>query len=149
MSAESEIDFSFVRSGEMGKLAGRVAVITGANSGIGLASPTRFAEEGAKVFMTGRRQAQLDEAVRSVGRGAVGVRGDIAKGADLDHLYDVVKEQAGVIDVLFANAGGGEFRQLAELTEEHFDRTFHANVRARCSSARRRCLCCGTARRSS
>ena len=113
----------------MDRLKGKVAVITGANSGIGLASAQRFAREGARVFMTGRRQAELDAAVAAVGGDARGVQGDIANLGDLDRLYDIVREEAGQIDVLFANAGGGEFTSLSEITEEHYDRTFATNVR--------------------
>ena len=113
----------------MGKLAGKVAVITGANSGIGLASAKRFASEGARVFMTGRRQAELDKAVAEVGHNACGVQGDVANLADLDLLYGVVREEAGRIDVLLANAGVGEFMPLADVTEEHYDRTFATNVK--------------------
>lgn len=113
----------------MGKLDGKIAVITGANSGIGLASAKRFAREGARVFMTGRRQAELDKAVAQVGGGAYGVQGDVANLDDLDRLYGIVREQAGRIDVLFANAGGGEFMPLPEITEEHYDRIFATNVR--------------------
>ena len=113
----------------MGKLAGKVAVITGANSGNGLASAKRFASEGARVFMTGRRQAELDKAVADVGHNARGVQGDVANLADLDRLYRVVREEAGRIDVLLANAGVGEFMPLADVTEEHYDRTFATNVK--------------------
>ena len=113
----------------MGRLEGKVAVITGANSGIGLASAKRFASEGARVFMTGRRQAELDEAVAEVGHDARGVQGDVANLADLDRLYRVVREEAGRIDVLLANAGGGELVPLSDVTEEHYDRTFATNVK--------------------
>jgi NAD(P)-dependent dehydrogenase (short-subunit alcohol dehydrogenase family) len=113
----------------MSKLDGKVAVITGANSGIGLASAKRFAQEGARVFMTGRRQRELDAAVVEVGNGARGVPGDVASLADLDRLYDVVRVEAGRIDVLFANAGGGEFASLSEITEDHYERTFAVNVK--------------------
>lgn len=113
----------------MGKLDGKVAVITGANSGIGLASAKRFASEGARVFMTGRRQAELDTAVAEVGHGARGVRGDVASLADLDLLYEIVREEAGRIDILFANAGGGELVPLSDITEEHYDRIFATNVK--------------------
>lgn len=113
----------------MGRLDNKVAIITGANSGIGLASAKRFAQEGARVFMTGRRQAELDAAVAEVGHGARGVQGDIAKLADLDRLYEIVGKEAGRIDVLFANAGGGTFSALSEITEEHYERTFATNVK--------------------
>jgi NAD(P)-dependent dehydrogenase (short-subunit alcohol dehydrogenase family) len=91
-----------------GKLDGKVAVVTGGNSGIGLATARRFAAEGAKVVITGRRQAELDRAVAEVGHGAIGVQGDVSRLADLDRLYDTVKEAHGRVDVLFANAGGGK-----------------------------------------
>lgn len=113
----------------MGKLSGRVAVVTGANSGIGLAIAKRFAAEGALLFMTGRRQRELDEAVVQVGRGARGVQGDVSSLADLDRLFDVVRAEAGQIDVLVANAGGGEFAPLSEVTEAQYERTFGANVK--------------------
>jgi NAD(P)-dependent dehydrogenase (short-subunit alcohol dehydrogenase family) len=113
----------------MDRLRGKVAVITGANSGIGLASAKRFAREGARVFMTGRRKAELDAAVAAVGGNARGVQGDIANLGDLDRLYGIVREEAGQIDVLFANAGGGEFVSLPKITEEHYDRTFATNVK--------------------
>jgi len=113
----------------MGRLDGKVAVITGANSGIGLASAKRFAREGARVFMTGRRQAELDAAVAEVGGNARGVQGDIANLDDLDRLYGIVRDEAGRIDVLLANAGGGDFMPLHAITEEHYDRIFAANVK--------------------
>jgi NAD(P)-dependent dehydrogenase (short-subunit alcohol dehydrogenase family) len=113
----------------MGKLDGKVAVVTGGNSGIGLATATRFAAEGAKVVITGRRQAELDKAVAEVGHGAIGVQGDVAKLADLDRLYATVKEKHGRVDVLFANAGGGKFAPLGSITEEHFDQEFNINVK--------------------
>ncbi len=113
----------------MDRLHGKVAVLTGANSGIGLATAMLFASEGARVFMTGRRQAQLDDAVRQVGSNARGVPGDVSHPADLDRLYEVVRREAGAIDVLFANAGGGEFMPLAEITEDHYERTFATNVK--------------------
>jgi NAD(P)-dependent dehydrogenase (short-subunit alcohol dehydrogenase family) len=113
----------------MGRLDGRVAVITGANSGIGLATARRFAAEGARVFMMGRRQAELDKAVADVGHGARGVSGDVSSLTNLDALYEVVRMEGGAIDVLFANAGGGEFRALADITEDHYDKTFDTNVK--------------------
>lgn len=113
----------------MSRLQGKVAVITGSNSGIGLASAKLFAAEGARVFMTGRRKPELDAAVAEVGRNARGVQGDVSNLADLDRLYAIVREEAGTIDVLFANAGGGEFAPLGAITEEHFDSTFATNVK--------------------
>ena len=93
----------------MGRLQGKIAVITGANSGIGLAAAKLFATEGAHVFMTGRCKKELQPAVAEVGKNARGVECDISKLADLDHLFATVRDEAGAIDVLFANAGGGEF----------------------------------------
>ena len=113
----------------MARLEGKVAVITGANSGIGLAAAKLFAAEGARVFMTGRRKKELDAAVAEVGGNARGIQGDISKLADLDHLFAIVRDEAGAIDVLFANAGGGEFVALESITEEHFDKTFATNVK--------------------
>jgi len=111
------------------KLDGKVAVITGGSSGIGLATAQRFAAEGAKVVITGRRQPELDSAVKQIGGDALGVRGDVSNLADLDRLYATVKEKHGRVDVLFANAGGGEFAPLGQITEEHFDKAFDGNVK--------------------
>src|SRR2546425_11782322 len=113
----------------MSKLEGKVAVVTGGNSGIGLATAQRFVAEGAYVFITGRRQAELDTAVKLIGNNVTGVQGDVANLADLDRLYATVKQQKGHIDILFANAGTGEFAPLGEITEEHFDKIFNANVK--------------------
>lgn len=113
----------------MGKLDGKVAVITGANSGIGLATAKLFVEEGAQVFITGRRQADLDKAVASIGGAITGFKGDVSILSDLDKLYELVKEKAGHINILHANAGGGEFAPLGSITEESFDKTFAANVK--------------------
>ncbi|VTS00554.1 short-chain dehydrogenase : Short-chain dehydrogenase/reductase SDR OS=Fimbriimonas ginsengisoli Gsoil 348 GN=OP10G_1160 PE=4 SV=1: adh_short_C2 [Gemmata massiliana] len=112
-----------------GKLEGKVAVVTGGNSGIGLATAKRFATEGAKVVITGRRQPELDAAVKEIGHGAIGVRGDVANLADLDRLYATVREKYGKVDVVFANAGGGEFAPIGQITEEHFDKAFNTNVK--------------------
>jgi NAD(P)-dependent dehydrogenase (short-subunit alcohol dehydrogenase family) len=111
------------------KLAGKVALVTGGSSGIGLGIAKRFAEEGACVFITGRRQSQLDEAVPAIGGNAAAIQGDTSNLADLDRIYATVKAQAGHIDVLALNAGVYEFGTLGEITEEHFDKTFNTNVR--------------------
>jgi NAD(P)-dependent dehydrogenase (short-subunit alcohol dehydrogenase family) len=113
----------------MGKLEGKVAVITGGSSGMALASAKRFVAEGAYVFITGRRQEQLDEAVKAIGRNVTGVRGDAANLDDLDRLFDTVKREKGKIDILFASAGKGEPLPLGQITEEHFDAAFNLNVR--------------------
>lgn len=113
----------------MKKLEGKVAVVTGGNSGIGLATAQRFVAEGAYVFITGRRQKELDAAVELIGENVTGVQGDVSNLADLDRLIETVREQKGRIDILFANAGGGEFVPLGEITEEHFDKTFNTNVK--------------------
>jgi NAD(P)-dependent dehydrogenase (short-subunit alcohol dehydrogenase family) len=108
----------------MGRLEGKVAVITGGSSGLALASAKRFVEEGAYVFITGRRQEALDEAVKLIGRNVTGVRGDASNLDDLDRLFDAVKREKGKIDVLFASPGRGEAAKLGEITEQHFDITF-------------------------
>ena len=110
-------------------LDGRVAVVTGGTSGIGLAIARRFVDDGAQVFVTGRRQAQIDAAAAELGPQAVGVRCDVGDLADLDALYEVVAQRAGRIDVLVANAGGAEPAVLGEITEEQFDATFATNVK--------------------
>jgi NAD(P)-dependent dehydrogenase (short-subunit alcohol dehydrogenase family) len=111
------------------KLQGKVAVITGGTEGIGFATAKLFVEEGAYVFITGRRQKELDDAVKAIGSNVSGVQGDIAKLADLDRLYEIVAKQKGQIDIVFANAGIGEFVPLAAVTEEHFDKLFNVNVK--------------------
>ena len=113
----------------MGKLDGKVAVITGGSSGMALASARRFVEEGAYVFITGRKQEGLDEAVKLIGRNVTGVRGDAANLDDLDRLFDTVKREKGKIDILYASAGMGEAVPLGEITERHFDATFDLNTR--------------------
>src|SRR5712664_1536948 len=112
----------------MGKLQGKVAVITGGTQGIGLASAKLFASEGAHVFITGRRQKELEEAVASIGSNVTGVQGDVANLADLDRLYESVKAK-GRIDILFANVGLGGFVPLGSITEEYYDKTFDTNVK--------------------
>jgi NAD(P)-dependent dehydrogenase (short-subunit alcohol dehydrogenase family) len=114
----------------MKRLEGKVAVITGGSSGIGLATAQRFVEGGAYVFITGRRQGELDAAVDKIGKNSVtGVQGDVSNPADLDRLYATVKGQKGRIDILFANAGIGEFASLGEISEAHFDKMFGVNVK--------------------
>ena len=112
----------------MGRLQGKVAVITGGSTGIGLAAAKLFVKEGASVFITGRRQKELDEAVKAIGSNVTGIQGDVAKLADLDRLYQAVKAK-GRIDVVFANAGVAEFAPLGSITEEHFDKLFDINVK--------------------
>ncbi len=113
---------------ETKKLQGKVAVITGGTTGIGLATAKLFVKEGAYVFITGRRQKELDEAVKAIGSNVTGVQGDIAKLTDLDRLYEAVATK-GRIDVVFANAGVAEFAPLGKITEEHFDKLFDINVK--------------------
>jgi len=111
------------------QLEGKIAVITGGNSGIGLATAQRFVQEGAFVFISGRRQNELDKAVKNIGRNVMGIQGDVSNLADLDRLYATVKQQKGRIDVLFANAGIGEVAPLGSITESHFDKIFSVNVK--------------------
>jgi len=110
------------------KLQGKIAVITGGTSGIGLATAKLFVKEGAWVFITGRREKELDAAVQAIGRNVTGVQGDVGRLADLDRLYEAVKTK-GRIDVVFANAGVAEFAPLGRITEEHFDKLFDTNVK--------------------
>jgi NAD(P)-dependent dehydrogenase (short-subunit alcohol dehydrogenase family) len=111
------------------KLAGKVAVVTGGSAGIGLGIANHFAHEGARVFITGRRQSQLDQAIASIGGRAAAIQGDISNLADLDSIFARIEREAGHIDVLAVNAGVYEFGTLGDITEEHFDRTFNTNVR--------------------
>ncbi|WP_406424714.1 glucose 1-dehydrogenase [Streptomyces sp. NBC_00873] len=112
----------------MGKLQGKVAVITGGTTGIGLATARLFVREGAYVFITGRRRKELDEGVKAIGGNVSGVQGDVAELADLDRLYETVRTK-GRIDIVFANAGLAEFASLGDVTEEHFDKIFNINVK--------------------
>ena len=113
----------------MAKLTGKVAVVTGGNSGIGLATAKRFREEGAKVVISGRDQKTLDEAVKTIGGDVIAVRGDVSKLGDLDKLYKTVAEKFGKIDVLFANAGIAKFAPVTDSTEAQFDEQFDVNVK--------------------
>jgi NAD(P)-dependent dehydrogenase (short-subunit alcohol dehydrogenase family) len=112
----------------MGRLQGKVAIITGGTTGIGLASAKLFVKEGAYVFITGRRQKELGEAVKAIGSNVTGVQGDVTKLADLDRLYETVGKR-GRLDIVFANAGFAEFASLGKITEQHFDSLFNSNVK--------------------
>jgi NAD(P)-dependent dehydrogenase (short-subunit alcohol dehydrogenase family) len=111
------------------KLQGKVAVITGGSAGIGLGAAKRFVDEGAQVFITGRRKSELDKAVAEIGGNITAIQADASSLGDIDRVYAIVKERAGRIDVLFANAGVYELGTFGEITEEHFDKTFNTNVR--------------------
>ncbi|WP_343727244.1 SDR family NAD(P)-dependent oxidoreductase [Burkholderia seminalis] len=114
------------------KLDNKIALVTGATSGIGLATAQRFAAEGAHVYLTGRRQAELDAAVKGIreaGGNAIGVRSDSTRLDELDALYAQIKEEQGRLDVLFVNAGGGSMLPLGNITEAHYDDTFDRNVK--------------------
>ena len=111
------------------KLAGKIALITGGTSGIGLATAQRFVAEGAFVFITGRRQAELDAAVQLLGNSAAGVQGDVSNLADLDRVVATIQEQKGRLDVVFANAGIAEFLPVDAITEAHYDQQFDINVK--------------------
>ena len=113
----------------MKKLEGKVALVTGGSSGIGLATAKRFVAEGAYVFITGRRQTELDAAVKEIGENVTGVQGDVSNLADLDRLFATIKQEQGHLDVVFANAGGADFAPLGAITEEHFDKMFNTNVK--------------------
>jgi len=111
------------------RLDGKIAVITGASSGIGLATAQRFVNDGAYVFITGRRQNELNSAVKEIGENVNGVQGDVSNLKDLDRLYETIKQHKGRIDILFANAGVTEFAPLGTITETHFDKIFSVNVK--------------------
>jgi NAD(P)-dependent dehydrogenase (short-subunit alcohol dehydrogenase family) len=113
----------------MKRLEGKIAVVTGANSGIGLATAKKFVDQGAYVFITGRRQKELDEAAKEIGKNVTIVQGDVSNLKDLDRLYEVVKKEKGHIDILFANAGVIEMAPIGSITEEQFDKTFDINVK--------------------
>ena len=113
----------------MGKLTGKIALVTGGSEGIGFATAQEFIQEGAFVFITGRRKPTLDAAVAKLGTSALGIQADSAKLDDLDRVYAEIKQKKGKLDVLFVNAGGGEFAPLGQITEEHYDQTFAKNVK--------------------
>jgi len=113
----------------MSKLEGKIALITGGNSGIGLATAKHFVSEGAYVFITGRRDQELARAVKEIGRNVTGVQGDVANLGDLDRLFAQIKREKGKLDIVFANAGGAKFAPLGAITEEHYDSIFNINVK--------------------
>jgi len=113
----------------MNKLEGKIALITGGNSGIGLATAKQFVNEGAYVFITGRREQELAAAVKDIGRNVTGVQGDVANLGDLDRLFAQIKREKGKLDIVFANAGGAKFALLGKITEEHYDSIFNGNVK--------------------
>src|SRR3989454_570939 len=113
----------------MGKLEGKIALVTGGNSGIGLATAKRFVNEGAYVFITGRRKPELDAAVNEIGENVTGVQGDVSNLADLDRLFAQIKQEKGKLDIVFANAGIARYAPFGQITEEHFDSIFDINVR--------------------
>jgi NAD(P)-dependent dehydrogenase (short-subunit alcohol dehydrogenase family) len=113
----------------MSRLEGKTAVVTGGGTGIGLGAAKRFVEEGAFVYITGRRQEVLDRAIAQLGRNARAVQGSVTNPADLDRLFDIVREERGGIDILLANAGTGSFAPLGEITPEHYDTVFDLNVK--------------------
>ncbi|EOY5383117.1 glucose 1-dehydrogenase [Cronobacter dublinensis] len=111
------------------RFSNKVVIVTGGTSGIGLATAKAFVSEGAHVFITGRRQAALDDALRQLGDNVTGVRGDMSQLADIDRLYEAVQQRHSHIDVIFANAGGGEFAPLGAISEAHYQETFDTNVK--------------------
>jgi NAD(P)-dependent dehydrogenase (short-subunit alcohol dehydrogenase family) len=111
------------------KLAEKVALVTGGSSGLGLATAKCFVAEGAHVFIAGRRQSELDAAVKEIGDGVTGIRSDVSSLADLDQMFDTIKQTKGRLDILFANAGGGAFASLEQVSEAHFDKYFGINVK--------------------
>jgi NAD(P)-dependent dehydrogenase (short-subunit alcohol dehydrogenase family) len=113
----------------MGKLEGKIALITGGNSGIGLATAKRFVNEGAFVFITGRREPELAAAVKEIGKNVTGVQGDVANLADLDRLFAQIEREKGKLDVVFANAGVAKYAPFGTITEEHYDSIFNINVK--------------------
>src|SRR5258706_13136208 len=113
----------------MNKLEGKIALVTGGNSGIGLATAKQFVNEGAYVFITGRREPELTRAVKEIGSNVTGVQGDVENLGDLDHLFAQIEQEKGKLDIVFANAGAAQFAPLGKITEEHYDALFASNVK--------------------
>src|SRR5271154_193263 len=113
----------------MNKLEGKIALATGGTSGIGLATAKQFVNEGAHVFITGRRDAELAAAIKGIGRNVTGVQGDVSNLGDLERLFAQIKREKGRLDIVFANAGVAEYAPLGKITEEHYDSIFHINVK--------------------
>src|SRR5207247_3038071 len=113
----------------MGKLEGKIALVTGGNSGIGLATAKQFVNEGAYVFITGRRDSELAAAVKEIGRNVTGIQGDVSNLGDLDRLFAQIEREKGKLDIVFANAGAAKFAPLGKITEEHYDSIFNGNVK--------------------
>jgi NAD(P)-dependent dehydrogenase (short-subunit alcohol dehydrogenase family) len=113
----------------MGKLEGKIALVTGGNSGIGLATAKQFVSEGAYVFITGRRESELAAAVKEIGKNVTGVQGDVSNLGDLDRLFGQIKREKSKLDIVFANAGGAKFARIGEITEEHYAAIFNSNVK--------------------
>src|ERR1700738_3666886 len=120
---------SMKREENMNKLKGKVALITGGNSGIGLATAKAFVSEGAYVFITGRRETELAAAAKEIGRNVTGIQGDVSNLGDLDRLFAQIKREKGKLDIVFANAGIAKYAPLGEITEEHYDSIFNINVK--------------------
>jgi NAD(P)-dependent dehydrogenase (short-subunit alcohol dehydrogenase family) len=131
----------------MGQFDGKTAVVTGGSTGIGFASARRFAEKGADVYLTGRRKEELDAAVAAIGRGAVGVQGEVGRPADLDRLYEQMSGDGRRVDVLSANAGVGQMAPLAQVTEDHLDLILGVNVKGAVFTVRREARACPRAPR--
>ena len=133
----------------MGKLDGKIALITGGNGGIGLATAKQFVNEGAYVFITGRREPELDAAVKEIGRNVTGVQGDVSNLADLDRLFTQIEREKGKLDVVFANAGVAKYAAFGKITEQFYDSIFDVNVKGLFSLCKRLSPCCRMAPQSS
>ena len=133
----------------MNKLEGKIALITGGNSGIGFATAKKFVDEGAYVFITGRREPELAAAVKEIGSNVTGVQGDVSNLGDLDRLFAQIKREKGKLDIVFANAGAATFAPLGKITEEHYDSIFNINVKGLLFTVQKALPLCRMAPRSS